>query len=444
MASATRSAASRSRFRSSELNRRGDGRAHHQHPGQLAAGEQRHADHRIAVGLPEYRFAPGGNAPGEAVLERHRRALLAAPGCATRGGPEQEPLALLGQVDRRCVGLEHGAEAGHQNRQDVAQRAMGERGVNERLHSADHVRHPFRLHPGGLLAQQRLALGLAPEAIGHVAQEAGREHLAADGHPRRAHLGREATSVAALELELQNAGGVGLRRVEQIAAKPIVGLTQLGRDDQSPQRLARLLRRPTSRACARPPRSRCERCRHGRWRQTRPARCPARSACGPPAGRAAARAPVTRASPSHPVEQSRHEHARDRRGADRKQPAHVGARQVPQGQHDRVGQRREDHVRDRGGALEEVERVEDRPAEEQRVESGLAGELVGQRDHHRAERPAPGATATSRPGRPPSSRARRRSAPRPRRSGPGPARRPTQPWGSTIVRPAISAPAQNR
>ena len=114
---------------------------------------------------------------------------------------------------------------------------MGERRVNERLHSADHVHHPFGLHPGGLLTHQRLALGLAPEAIGHVSQEACREHLTADGHSRRAHLGREATSVAALELELQNAGGVGFRRVEQIAAKLIVGLTQLRRDDQSPQRL---------------------------------------------------------------------------------------------------------------------------------------------------------------------------------------------------------------
>ncbi len=47
--------------------------------------------------------------------------------------------------------------------------ALRERRVHERLHAAHHLRHPLGLGARGLLAQQRLALGLPAQPLGHVA-----------------------------------------------------------------------------------------------------------------------------------------------------------------------------------------------------------------------------------------------------------------------------------
>ena len=47
--------------------------------------------------------------------------------------------------------------------------ALRERRVHQRLHAADHLGHPLRLRARGLLAQQRLALGLPAQPLGGVA-----------------------------------------------------------------------------------------------------------------------------------------------------------------------------------------------------------------------------------------------------------------------------------
>jgi hypothetical protein len=228
--------------------------AYHQDSGQLPRGEQRHTDHRV-VRLPasfgvsgEHRLAGGADAAREALTQLEGRALAAA-GRAARGRPQHQAAALLGQIDGGRIGAQHGAQAGDEHGQDRAQGAMGERGVDQLLHAADHVGKALRLGASGLLAQQRLAFGLAPQAVGHVAQEAGGEHLTANGHPRHPRLGGEAVAVAMLELELQNSGGIGCRRIEQSATALVVGLALLGWDDQSPQGLPdRLGGRPAQHA----------------------------------------------------------------------------------------------------------------------------------------------------------------------------------------------------
>ena len=56
----------------------------------------------------------------------------------------------------------------------------------------DHLGHALGLGARGLLAQQRLALGLAAQPLGDVRDEARDEHLAADVDLRHRGLTREA------------------------------------------------------------------------------------------------------------------------------------------------------------------------------------------------------------------------------------------------------------
>ena len=92
---------------------------------------------------------------------------------------------------------------------------MRERGVHQRLHAAHELGHPLRLGPRRLLAQQRLALGLPAQPLGHVRDEAGNEHLAAHLDLRDGRLAREAASVAPLELDLVALRGERLLAVDQ-------------------------------------------------------------------------------------------------------------------------------------------------------------------------------------------------------------------------------------
>ncbi len=246
---------------------------------------------------------------------------------------------------------------------------MGERRVHELLHAAHHPRHPLRLGAGGLLAHQRLALGLAAQPVSGVTQEAGREHLAAHGHPRGSHLGREAGAVAALKLELENSRGIGFSRIEEVAAQLVVLLAQLRRNDQRAQRLADSLgRRPAQHAFG----SRVPRAHHPVAIDGHESiRCAVQHdprACLVLLEQRLALARVDLLG-AHLLQQPSDEEPRHRRRADREQPAHVRARQISGGQHDHVGHRGERDVSNGRGALEEVERVENRPAEEQRVES---------------------------------------------------------------------------
>ena len=68
------------------------------------------------------------------------------------------------------------------------------------------------LGPRGLLAHQRLALGLPAQALAHVAHEAGHQHLAARRHARDRRFRREAGPVAALELDSKHPHGRRPRR----------------------------------------------------------------------------------------------------------------------------------------------------------------------------------------------------------------------------------------
>ena len=170
-----------------EAARRRGGRDHH--PADLALSEQRDADHRGDLLRPrvlhEQRLSGLRHAPAKA------SPVNGAPGLPSDGGPQDQP-ALLDEVDRRGVGLEHAAHAGHEVGQDVVERAVGERGVDQQLHAAHQLGHSLGLLPRGLLAHQRLALLLAAPAIRHVADEARHEDLALHLHLRHGRLRREA------------------------------------------------------------------------------------------------------------------------------------------------------------------------------------------------------------------------------------------------------------
>jgi hypothetical protein len=172
--------------------------------------------------LREHRLAPRGHRVRELVVPAH---------IGRRRGAHAQPLALLRDVDRRGVRVEHATHLRDELAQDPVERAVRQRRVNKRLHAGHELGHALGLGPRGLLSQQRLALGLAAGALGHVGDEARYEHLALDLHLRHRRLTGEAGAVAALELHLVALGREWrLARNQRIAAL-VVALTELGRED---------------------------------------------------------------------------------------------------------------------------------------------------------------------------------------------------------------------
>ena len=219
--------------------------AGHEHARDHALGEQRHADSESSCASIASRVAAT------------RRANASPPALlAGRRGAHREPVVLVRQVDRRLAGVEHAADLGNEVPEDAVEAPLRERGVDERLHAADELRHALRLGARGLLAYERLALRLPSQALGHVRDEAGHEHLAARLELRDGGLAREAPAVAALELDLEVLGGRGLLGVDQRLPALVVALLVLGRDDQLTHRPARPPPPRSSRRAARPPRSR--------------------------------------------------------------------------------------------------------------------------------------------------------------------------------------------
>jgi hypothetical protein len=373
------------------------GGAHHDDTADLALGEQRHADQGVDVELPQVREREllGGGVLGEQRLACLRdpsgkalaegdRLQVEAVRCTARGSSEGEALALVREVDRRGVGVEHAADPGHQVGEDVVERAVGERGVHEQLHPAHHLGHALRLGAGGLLAHQRLAFLLPAPAVGHVADEPGQQDLPAHVHLRHGRLGGEAAAVAALQLDLVVLGGDRIAALHQRHAPLVVAVAELGWRHEGTERLAdRLAGGPAE---------------HPLRREVPGADDPVAVERDEGVGRAVEHEARTRlALPqlapalrrlallgAQPVEHARDQEARDQRRPHREQPPNRGAHRVLDRKHHRVGHADVADVGEREAEAEEVEGVQRRPRVEQRVERRRAGVVVREAEDGRA------------------------------------------------------------
>ena len=282
--------------------------------------------------------------------------------------------------------LQHAAYAHDQILEDLVERAVCERGVDEQLHAAHELGHALGLGARRLLAQERLALLLAAHALADIADEAGDERLALDLDLRDRGLGREARAVAADELGVVALHGHHLRRLDERPAALVVAVAVLLGCDERPERHADCIRRAPA---EQPLRCVVPRCDHAVAVEGDEGI--RRAVEHEPGARLAllerTRAPlrVLHAAAQH-GEQARDQEPGDQRRPDREQPADHGARRLDEDQHHRVGDRDQGDVRERDLELEEVEGVQRGPRVEDGVDHRRLHVVVRERQDDRARR----------------------------------------------------------
>jgi hypothetical protein len=149
-----------------------------------------------------------------------------------RRGAHDEAPVLVGQQDRRSVGVEHLAEAREQGGEHVVQPVVRERRVEEELEAVHDAGHLLGFLARCLLADELDALLRVPEALRQIVDERGDHVLPTRTDPLDGHLDRDQAAVATLQLGLADVGLQLPLGTRKISAEPFdVRLDVLPPDD---------------------------------------------------------------------------------------------------------------------------------------------------------------------------------------------------------------------
>jgi hypothetical protein len=378
-----------------------------QHARDGAAGEQRDAEDRVdaaqrrvghvgGVGvLDEQRLLVAHDPTRQPLARRDPQRLLSDR--REHRGLQGERAVLLGQQDRRRLGLDDLADARQERVEHVVEPVVRQRDVEQHLQAVHDAGHLLGLLARGLLAVELLALLLAALTVADVLEEADEQVAVADPDGGDPAIGQELLAVAATQHHLRLIRPpVALGALERQPATFLVTLL-VAWDQQAElaQRLARrLLGGPAEHVLGRGVPGNYEAVlgeRHVGVRSALDDRPRARLALAQHlllARRLGGLGP-------QPVEQRRDHHPGQPRRADREDPADDRARRLLDQQDDHVRDPDQPEVRQRDRRPVEVEGVEAGPGEDDQVEGARADEVVRRGEDQAAD----GEGDVQRPGR---------------------------------------------